>query len=68
MNLTNSHPYALATLACAYAELGDFQNAVDAAQKAYDIMKDPSGNDHSRAKQCLKMIESFKAGKPWREE
>ena len=61
-------PEVLSPLACAYAELGDFQNAVDAAQKAYDIMKDPEGNDCQDAKQCLKMIESFKAGKPWREE
>ena len=51
------------SLACAYAELGDFQNAVDWEQKACD---DLDGNPRQRS--CLKALELFKAGKPYRFE
>jgi hypothetical protein len=51
------------SLACAYAELGDFQNAVDWEQKACDDLDgDP------RQGSCLKALELFKAGKPYRFE
>jgi len=58
-----SRPHILSTLAAAYAETGDFENAKKWSQKALDIADgDPEMIDHLE-----KELESFKAEKPWRE-
>lgn len=58
-----SRPHILSTLAAAYAETGDFENARKWSQKALDIADgDPEMVDHLE-----KELESFKAEKPWRE-
>ena len=53
--------FILSTLAAAYAETGDFETAVEWSQKAYDIGEGDI-RDHLQ-----KELDSFKAGKPWRE-
>ena len=46
----------LDTLACVFAEHGDFASAIATEQEAYALNQNPS---------YLKMIEAFKAGKTW---
>jgi tetratricopeptide (TPR) repeat protein len=53
--------HILSTLAAAYAETGDFENARKWSQKAVD-MKDP---DH--AEQLAKELANYKEERPWRE-
>lgn len=54
-------PHILSTLAAAYAETGDFQEAVKWAEKAIEIGSKEHGEE------LKKELESYKAGKPWRE-
>jgi tetratricopeptide (TPR) repeat protein len=53
--------FVLSTLAAAYAEAGDFQNARRWAAKAVEL----GGKEN--AEQIKQELESYKAGKPWRE-
>ena len=53
--------YILSTLAAAYAESGDFQKAIQWSSKAVEI----GDKDHDTS--LKKELESYKAGKPWRE-
>ena len=53
--------YVLSTLAAAYAEAGDFQSAQQWAAKAVEL----GGKEHSE--QLKQELQSYKAGKPWRE-
>ena len=60
--LTNyERAHILSTLAAAYAESGDFKNAVKWSQKAYEM------SDESIKEQLKEELECFKNGKPWRE-
>ena len=54
-------PHILSTLAAAYAETGDFDNAVKWSSKAVEI----GDKEHDEA--LKKELESYKAKKPWRE-
>jgi len=54
-------PHILSTLAASYAETGDFQAAVEWSSKA--VESSPSPLRASLAKE----LESYKAGKPWRD-
>lgn len=55
----------LDTLAAAYAELGNFEKAVQAEEKAIASLK----KDNKNLKEILStQLESYKAGKPWRED
>ena len=54
--------YILSTLAAAYAECGDFENAVKWSSKAVEI------GDKDHAESLEKELENYKAGKPWRED
>jgi len=54
-------PHMLSTLAAAYAETGDFDNAVKWSSKAVEI----GSKEHGEA--IKKELESYKAKKPWRE-
>ncbi|MEX0794260.1 MAG: hypothetical protein WD045_14085, partial [Pirellulaceae bacterium] len=58
-----SKPHILSTLAAAYAETGDFENAKKWSQKALDI----ADGDPEMVEHLEKELESFKQEKPWRE-
>jgi eukaryotic-like serine/threonine-protein kinase len=53
----------LDTLAAAYAEAGDFENAVTWAKKSLELAPDGTSNE-----ELAKHLEAFKARRPWREE
>ena len=54
--------YILSTLAAAYAETGDFDNAVKWSSKAVEL-----GKDKEHADALKKELASYQAHKPWRE-
>jgi len=53
--------HILSTLAAAYAEVGDFASAVKWAEKGVELADDDT------RKPIQKELESYRAGKPWRE-
>ncbi len=58
-------PHILSTLAAAYAEVGDFENARKWAAKAVELGKD---QEHDQIEQLENELESYKEDKPWREK
>ena len=61
--LTNyEKPHILSTLAAAYAEMGDFENALKWSRKACEM------SDESIKKQLQEELESYQQQKPWREK
>ena len=58
-------PHILSTLAAAYAEIGDFENAIKWSTKSVELGKDEV---HDQQEQLEKELESYKAGEPWREK
>lgn len=57
--------HILSTLAAGYAEAGDMTNAIKWAEKAVEAGE---GDDSEQLDQLKQELESYKAGKPWREE
>lgn len=57
--------HILSTLAAAYAEAGDFKQAVQWSTKAVDVGK---SEEHDQQEQLEQELESYKQGKPWREK
>ncbi len=57
--------HILSTLAAGYAESGDMTNAIKWAEKAVEVGSQDKSEQIDQLKQEL---ESYKAGKPWREE
>ncbi len=57
--------HILSTLAAAYAESGDFENAMKWSQKAIDMGKEQNRQDIADA--LGKELENYQAKKPWRE-
>jgi len=57
--------HILSTLAAGYAEAGDMTNAIKWAEKA---VKAGESEDSEQLDQLKQELESYKAGKPWREE
>lgn len=57
--------HILSTLAAAYAEKGDFDKAVEWAGKAVERGEE---SDNEQLEQLKAELESYKEGKPWREE
>jgi Flp pilus assembly protein TadD len=58
------NPETLRTLAAAYAETGQFMEAVEAAQKAVDLYL--ASGDQRRAAHTARMLQLYKGGKPYR--
>ncbi|MEO8269010.1 MAG: hypothetical protein ABI557_04775, partial [Aureliella sp.] len=58
-------PHILSTLAAAYAETGDFDNARKWASKAVELGDEQK---HEQTEQLEKELESYEADKPWREK
>ncbi len=54
--------HILSTLASGYAEIGDFENALKWSEKAVELAEDGEQREN-----LSKELESYKAGKPWRE-
>jgi tetratricopeptide (TPR) repeat protein len=54
--------HILSTLASSYAEIGDFEKAVEWSQKAVDL-----GKESTQVEQLKKELESYHEKKPWRE-
>jgi tetratricopeptide (TPR) repeat protein len=59
--------HILSTLAAAYAESGDFDNARKWSEKAVELGGE-EGEDGEQLEQLKKELESYKENKPWREE
>ncbi|MCG8449139.1 MAG: tetratricopeptide repeat protein [Pirellulales bacterium] len=54
-------PHILSTLAAAFAESGDFETAIKWSQKSVEM------DDPEHGLQLKKELDSYRAGKPWRE-
>jgi tetratricopeptide (TPR) repeat protein len=57
--------HIVSTLAAAHAELGDFPKAIEWSEKAVAIGRE---EDNEQLEQLEEELESYRAGKPWREE
>ncbi|MDR1268073.1 MAG: hypothetical protein LBK82_00980, partial [Planctomycetaceae bacterium] len=58
--------YILSTLAAAYAEIGNFEKAIEWSQKSIEYAKDDE-NVSERIDDLRKELESYKQKKPFRE-
>ena len=58
-------PVKLKTRAAAYAEAGQFDEAIASAQRARDLATGAGRKDV--AQECERMLESFRNAKPWRQ-
>ncbi len=57
--------HILSTLAAAHAEKGDFAEAIRWSSKAVEVGDE---EDHDQLEQLKEELESYREGKPWREE
>ncbi len=60
-----SQPHVLSTVGAAYAEAGDMEKAIQWSTKAVELGRK---NDHEQLDQLQQELDSYKAGKPWREK
>tara|TARA_R110002049_G_scaffold305056_3_gene501112 strand:+ start:71676 stop:73403 length:1728 start_codon:yes stop_codon:yes gene_type:complete len=58
-------PHILSTLAAAHAENGDMEKAIQWSTKAVEL---GSKESHEQLEQLQEELDSYKAGKPWREK
>ncbi|QDV44805.1 tetratricopeptide repeat protein [Stieleria neptunia] len=58
-------PHILSTLAAGYAEMGNFEKAIEWSSKAVDVGK---AQEHEQLEQLEEELEQYRAGKPWREK
>ncbi|MBI5056235.1 MAG: tetratricopeptide repeat protein [Nitrospirae bacterium] len=56
----------LGTLAAAYAESGNFKEAVQTGERAITLLK--KDNNENLMNNLVSQLESYKVGKPWRED
>lgn len=62
------NPIYIDTLAAAYAEVGQFDNAVNSQQKAINILKTQGRQDLVKKWGLIKKVEFYQANKPWRDD
>ena len=61
--------HILSTLAAAYAEVGDFPKAIEWSTKSVDLGSGTEEEEeHAQLDQLKKELDSYKAGKAWREK
>jgi tetratricopeptide (TPR) repeat protein len=60
-----NEPHILSTLAAAYAEVGNFEKAVEWSTKAVELGKKQK---HEQIEQLEEELESYRKKKPWREK
>ena len=58
-------PHILSTLAAAHAENGNMEKAIQWSTKAVELGRE---EDNEQLEQLEQELESYKAGKPWREK
>ena len=58
-------PHILSTLAAGYAEMGNFEKAIQWSSKAVEVGKE---QEHEQLQQLEEELEQYRAGKPWREK
>lgn len=58
-------PHILSTLAAGYAEVGNFEKAIEWSNKAVELGKEQG---HNQIEQLEEELEQYRAGKPWREK
>lgn len=58
-------PHILSTLAAAYAELGNFEKAIEWSKKAIELGRQV---EHENVEQLEQELKSFEKKKPWREK
>ncbi|PAY15344.1 hypothetical protein CKO51_32325 [Rhodopirellula sp. SM50] len=58
-------PHILSTLAAGYAEMGNFEKAIEWSSKAVEVGKE---QEHEQLQQLEEELEQYRAGKPWREK
>ena len=61
-------PHILSTLAAAYAENGDFENARKWSAKSVELASEDEDSDQEQLEHLKKELESYQQDKPWREE
>ncbi|QDV24373.1 tetratricopeptide repeat protein [Aureliella helgolandensis] len=61
-------PHILSTLAAAYAENGDFENARKWSAKSVELASEDEDGDQEQLEHLKKELESYQQDKPWREE
>lgn len=59
-------PYQFDTSAAAYAEAGNFPEAIKAQEKAISLLQEKYPNDKETLSKYEKHLASYKEGKPWR--
>ena len=57
--------HILSTLGAAYAEVGNFEKAIESSEKAVEL---GDQEDHEQLDQLKQELESYRSGKPWREK
>jgi hypothetical protein len=62
VSIDKKNTYHLDTLAAAYAEAGDFENAIKKQEEAITILEEETPNTY------IERLNSFKANKPWRDK
>ncbi len=66
VELNPNEVFFLDTLAAAYAELGNFKEAIKTVEEAIVLLK--KDNNENLMNNLVPQLESYKAGKPWRED
>jgi len=64
---SNSNPFYMDTLAAAYAEVGNFADAVQTQAQVVTLLRE-KGDAHHLLGAASRRLEFYRAGKPWRDE
>ncbi len=64
---SNSNPFYMDTLAAAYAEAGEFEDAVQTQEEVLTLLR-KRGDAHNLMGEASRRLEFYRAGKPWREK